>query len=268
MVEAVRAAGGTVQYCELEGIGHDAWVKAYELGGALDWMFERRLDPSDDLAAAQERLGEACAPRERIAFLGDSITEAGNQAGGYVDTLRVALGRQRPEAVVLPAGISGHKVPDLLKRFRDDVIEPGATLVFLYIGINDVWHSEWDKGTPAPEFEAGLRTLIRDLRASGAEVVLATPSVIGERPWGENRLDTMLADYAAISRRVAAEERATLCDLQQAFRDHLRIFNPQDLEKGVLTTDGVHLNAAGNRLVALEAARSLRSAARARAARQ
>ena len=37
-----------------------------------------------------------------------------------------------------------------------------------------------------------------------------------------NELDAMLDEYAALIRVVAAEEGATLCDLQRAFRDHLR----------------------------------------------
>src|SRR5437763_881947 len=40
------------------------------------------------------------------------------------------------------------------------------------------------------------------------------------------------------------------CDLRKAFLDHLKENNPKDEGSGVLTTDGVHLNDAGNRLVA------------------
>ncbi len=264
MVTAVKDAGGEVKYSELEGVGHGSWVAAYAPDAALTWMFEQRRDPSKSLALASKAFAEACGPEERVAFLGDSITQAGNDAGGYVDTLRSALKASRPEAVVIPAGISGHKVPDLLKRYRVDVIREKATLVFLYIGINDVWHSEWGKGTSEEAFEEGLRQLVQDFRESGAEVVLATPSVIGEKPAGENRLDAELEAFSAISRRVAAEEGATLCDLQRAFRDRLRMLDPKDIDQGVLTTDGVHLSEAGNALVALEAARALRAALAAR----
>ena len=209
-------------------------------------------------------LAEAIAEDERIAFLGDSITQAGNRSGGYVDLIREVLKTEQPNATVIPAGISGHKVPDLLARFQKDVIDKKATLVFIYIGINDVWHSTNGGGTPIDGFESGLRTLIQTLKASGATVVLATPSTIGEKPVGENKLDAMLEDFAAVSRKVAAEEGATMCDLRTSFPDHLRIFNPKDQHKGVLTSDGVHLNANGNLFVATEAARALRQAALAR----
>lgn len=261
MVEALRALDLEVDYHELPGVGHDVWNQAYDPGGCVEWLVAARRDPRAQLTASARLLAAAIAPDERVAFLGDSITQAGARPGGYVDLLRTVIAEQHPQATVIPAGISGHKVPDLLKRYERDVIAKGATLVFVYIGINDVWHSVRDKGTPAPEYEAGLRELVRGLKASGATVVLATPTVIGEAPPGANALDTMLEDYSAMSRRVAAEEGATLCDLRRAFQSHLSVFNPEDADRGVLTSDTVHLNGAGNVFVATQAARALREAA-------
>jgi lysophospholipase L1-like esterase len=181
-----------------------------------------------------------------------------------VDRIRAVFKEERPDVQVIPAGISGHRVPDLLKRFQTDVIEPGATLVFIYIGINDVWHTQSGNGTSPEDFESGLHQLIDTLQISGADVVLATPSVIGEKPRGTNKLDGMLDAYAAISRRVAAEKGVTLCDLREAFVSHLHVFNTDALGKSVLTSDGVHLNGAGNVFLATEAARALRRAVLAR----
>jgi lysophospholipase L1-like esterase len=257
-----------VDYTELPGVGHDSWNQAYRDAACLKLLMSSKRDPAAMQAETTRLLAEAIDPNERIAFLGDSITQAGNRPGGYLDQVRTGLAALRPEAVVIPAGISGHKVPDLLARYAKDVLEQKATMVFIYIGINDVWHSNNGKGTPIDEFEAGLRKLIQDFRASGAEVVLSTPSVIGEKPQGQNGLDKMLEDFSAVSRRVAAEEGATLCDLRQSFFDALRIFNPTDLGKGVLTSDGVHLNPAGNTFLAIEAARALRLAALKRTARR
>jgi lysophospholipase L1-like esterase/poly(3-hydroxybutyrate) depolymerase len=260
MAEAIEALDLDVAYTELPGVRHNSWDNAYARNGCIDDLFEARRDPAAMQRETARLLAEAIAPDERIAFLGDSITQAGNRPGGYVDLIRQVLADERPDAVVIPAGISGHKVPDLLARFKKDVIDQDATLVFIYIGINDVWHSTSGKGTPPDVFERGLHTLIQDLQASGATVVLATPNTIGEKPLGENDLDAMLEEFSAISRRVAKEENVTLCDLRLGFQDHLRIFNPSGMPKGILTSDGVHLNAAGNVFVATEAARALREA--------
>ena len=42
MVEAVKAAGGRVQYTEYAGVGHDSWTPAYRDAATLDWLFRQR----------------------------------------------------------------------------------------------------------------------------------------------------------------------------------------------------------------------------------
>ncbi len=190
----------------------------------------------------------------RIVFFGDSITELGVRSGGYVTLIRDSLVSLGHSAEVIGAGISGNKVGDLLARLQRDVLSRDPSVVVIYIGINDVWHYEFASrglsGTPKEEFRSGLWTLIDRIRSAGASVILCTPTVIGERSDGTNKYDPMLDDYSAVSREIAAETGATLCDLRTAFLETLRTHNPVQREKDILTYDGVHLNDAGNRLVA------------------
>lgn len=199
-------------------------------------------------------------PGDRIIFLGDSITRQGDQPGGYVTIVRDILTARHSDLglEIIGAGVSGNKVPDLRERLHRDVLSRRPTVVFIYIGINDVWHSiKPQGGTPVSRYEAGLRSIIGRTTSSGARVVLCTPSVIGERHDGSNSLDTMLDEYAAISRRVARELDVPLVDLRKAFLKHLRDNNVENLESGILTYDGVHLNDAGNRLVAQQVLKAL-----------
>lgn len=189
---------------------------------------------------------------ERIVFLGDSITQGGDRPGGYVTLVREAVATALPDqgVEVIGAGISGNKVPDLEKRLDRDVLARKPTTVVVYIGINDVWHSQRGQGTPKDAFEKGLRSLVERIRGGGARVILCTPSVIGEKPAGENPLDQMLDEYSAVTRDVAADLKTGLLDLRKAFVAHVATANAAKAERGTLTTDGVHLNAAGNRFVA------------------
>ncbi|HEY7309046.1 MAG TPA: SGNH/GDSL hydrolase family protein [Gemmataceae bacterium] len=191
---------------------------------------------------------------DRIVFLGDSITEAGVRAKGYITLVKKALGEKRKDlgVEILGAGVSGNKVPDLQRRLDRDVLAKKPTLVVIYIGINDVWHGEKDpaRGTPKDKFEACLKDIIGKIKGTGARVLLCTPSVIGEKPDGSNKLDSRLDEYAAVSREVAREEKVPLCDLRKEFVDYLKKHNTEKKERGVLTTDGVHLNEAGDRFVA------------------
>jgi isoamyl acetate esterase len=200
---------------------------------------------------------------DRIVFFGDSITGLGaREEHGYVNVIRATLNEKLPDLKVecLGAGQSGNKVPDLQGRVDKDVIKlKKPTIVFVYIGINDVWHGQKDpaKGTTPEAFEAGLKEVIGKLQDGGARVILCTPSVIGEKKAGGNPLDAKLDQFSDISRGIAKEMNLQLCDLRKAFVDYLAENNPKDRETGVLTRDRVHLNPAGYKLVAETMLKSL-----------
>jgi lysophospholipase L1-like esterase len=192
---------------------------------------------------------------ERIVFLGDSITEAGNEGPhGYVYVIRKELKDKHPDLAseVIGAGVSGNKVPDLQRRLEKDVLSRKPTLVVIYIGINDVWHGENDpaKGTSKEKYQAGLKDVIGRIQAAGARVLLCTPSVIGEKTDASNKNDARLDEYSQLSRDVAKELKVPVCDLRKAFLGYLKDHKKENREAGVLTSDGVHLSEAGNAFVA------------------
>jgi isoamyl acetate esterase len=196
---------------------------------------------------------------DKILFFGDSITQGGGGPKGYITVYKTALDAKHPDFALeyINAGISGHKVPNLQARLQKDVLDKKPTIVYIYIGINDVWHSTSGKGTPKDKYEEGLKDLIAKITAGGARVLLCTPTVIGEKTGGANPQDAMLDEFSEISRKVAADTKTQLVDLHKAFQDHLKANNPENKEKGILTGDRVHLNEAGNKLVASEMLKGL-----------
>lgn len=191
---------------------------------------------------------------ERIVFFGDSITQLAVKPNGFITLIRQTFDQndKTKNIEIIGAGISGNKVPDLLDRVQKDVLDKKPSIVIIYIGINDVWHSVMpgNHGTPKPEYEAGLKDLINQMKNANIRVILCTPTVIGEKADGSNPLDPMLEEYADISRRVAKSEKIQLCDLRKVFINYLKQNNPQNLEKRILTEDGVHLSDLGNRIMA------------------
>jgi len=195
---------------------------------------------------------------DQLVFLGDSITQFGDGPEGYVGLMRAAFTQAaHPAVTVINAGISGNKVPDLQSRLQGDVLAKNPSIVFIYIGINDVWHHNGDLGAPKDIFEKGLREIITTLQQRGIIVVLATPSVIGEKGDGSNPLDHALDVFSDTSRTIAKEMHLELCDLRLAFTSYLKTNNTDGKTSGILTSDSVHLSVLGNRLVAEEAAKSL-----------
>ncbi len=189
------------------------------------------------------------AKPKKIIFFGDSITQAGVQPGGYVDLIKKALGVDNYE--VIGAGIGGNKVYDLYLRMEDDVLNKKPDAVVIYVGVNDVWHKQSSRtGTDYDKFIGFYNALIKKIQNNGAKVILCTPAVIGERKNGANEMDADLDKYSGAIRDIAAKNNLPICDLRKVFVDYNIAKNPDDKEKGILTSDGVHLNAVGNQTVA------------------
>jgi predicted peptidase len=54
MVEAVKKAGGSIQYTEYPGVGHNSWVNAFREPKLLEWMFsQKRSEPGTMKQASQ-----------------------------------------------------------------------------------------------------------------------------------------------------------------------------------------------------------------------
>ncbi|EDM37422.1 hypothetical protein PBAL39_09771 [Pedobacter sp. BAL39] len=189
------------------------------------------------------------AKPKKIIFFGDSITQAGVAPGGYVDLIKKALEPSKYE--VIGAGIGGNKVYDLYLRMEEDVLVKKPDVVVIYVGVNDVWHKQSSHtGTDYDKFIKFYQALINKIQTNGAKVVVCTPAVIGEKKNRANELDADLDKYAGAIRELAAKNKLALCDLRTLFTDYNTANNIDDVEKGVLTTDRVHLNAKGNQAVA------------------
>lgn len=189
------------------------------------------------------------AKPKKIIFFGDSITQMGVQPGGYVDLIKKALDPAKYD--VIGAGIGGNKVYDLYLRMEEDVLAKKPDVVVIYIGVNDVWHKQsMHTGTDYDKFIKFYQALIHKIQANGAKVILCTPAVIGEKKDGGNEMDKELDKYSAGIKTLSEQNKLPLCDLRTLFKNYDQTNNPDNKEKGILTTDGVHLNAQGNQTLA------------------
>jgi len=191
--------------------------------------------------------------KKKIVFFGDSITQQGAGTDGYIKKMDSIL-TQRNQAVnyeLAGAGISGNKVYDLYLRMDDDVLAKNPDAVVIYIGINDVWHKRTSgTGTDPDRYEKFYNAIIKKLKAKNITVYLCTPSVVGEKNDFTNQLDGDLNFYSTLVKKIAVSNNCPVIDLRQLFLDYLKTANPENKDRGILTTDGVHLNRTGNIFVA------------------
>jgi len=189
----------------------------------------------------------------RVIFFGDSITQAGVGPKGYITMMTEMLktNNQSGQFELAGAGIGGNKVYDLYLRLEDDVLSKKPDVVFIYVGINDVWHkSSMGTGTDPDKYVKFYEALIKKMKAQNIRVILCTPTVIGERNDNSNMQDGDLNHYSKLIRDIAAKNNLQLCDLRKYFQEYEVQNNPENKEKEILTTDRVHLNEKGNKFLA------------------
>jgi len=189
---------------------------------------------------------------QKVIFFGDSITAAGAKPGGYIMKMKDALAKKgNSDYDLIGAGIGGNKVYDLYLRMDDDVLSQNPDVVFIYIGVNDVWHkASYGTGTDPDKFEKFYTAIINKLLDKHIRVILCTPAVIGERTDFTNQQDGDMNAYSQIVRNLAQKWHCGLVDLREVFHTYELSNNPGNKESGILTLDRVHLNEAGNQLVA------------------
>lgn len=193
--------------------------------------------------------------KTRVIFFGDSITQAGVQPGGYIVRIdsMCRLEGKTDNYEFMGAGIGGNKVYDLYLRMENDVLAKNPDIVLIYIGVNDVWHKTTSgTGTDPDKFEKFYQAIIDKLKARKIKIVLCTPAAIGEKTDFSNPQDGDMNHYSNIIRNLAAKNNLSLVDLRKTFLNYDLKNNPENKDRGILTIDRVHLNAAGNQLVADE----------------
>jgi lysophospholipase L1-like esterase len=188
---------------------------------------------------------------EKVAFLGDSITQQGQgSAGGYVQLVGSGFAANGVKIEIVGAGISGHKSNDMLARLEKDVLSKKPQWMTLSCGVNDVWHGA--KGVPLEDYKKNITEIVDKAQAAGVKVVVLTSTMIKED--AANDENKKLAAYNDFLRTLAAEKKCLLADLNSEMQASIAESVKAGLKPtngNYLTGDGVHMNAAGNQMMAV-----------------
>ena len=194
----------------------------------------------------------------RIVALGDSITQFGDGPQGYVGIIRNTLQKLYPDQnfEVINAGISGNKSNQMLARFQQDVIDKNPDMVTISCGVNDVWHGFYDnhpkgdgpRGIPIPKYRANIEKMISMAEAAHIRVVILSTTVIYEDPNSPENLK--VKGYNAALEEIAKKRHLPFVNFQPVFWRILLPYRATGATALLLTVDGVHMNNAGNQLMA------------------
>ena len=181
---------------------------------------------------------------QKLAFMGDSITAGGwGNPGGYVRLVLAGLEANGVKTTPIPAGISGHKSDQMLARLKKDVLDKKPDFMTLSCGVNDVWHGA--RGVLLDQYKLNITAIADQCAAAGVKVVILTATVIGEELGNDN--NQKLAPYNEFLRSFAKEKNLPLADLYAMFEE---VIKTKTKPGNAYTSDGVHMNAAGDQIMA------------------
>ena len=200
----------------------------------------------------------------RIVMMGDSITQMGGHPKGYVTLIDSTLKSMFPSQPieVINVGIGGQKAPDMRARFQRDVIDQKPEIVTLSVGVNDVWHNfrdpQWTKRVPEgnsgrgvalPIYLSNIESMVQAAKAAGIRIILVSPTLIYEDlSCAENK---RLQSYVRAEGELAKRMGVGFINLNSVFTKVVKAYQREAGKRQLLLTiDGVHVNDAGNALMA------------------
>jgi formylglycine-generating enzyme required for sulfatase activity/lysophospholipase L1-like esterase len=190
---------------------------------------------------------------EAIAFLGDSITAAGRDPGGYCQFVLAALKDQGINTTAVFAGIGGHKSDQMLARLEKDVLNHQPNWMTLSCGVNDVWHGK--NGVELEPYTKNITEIVDRAQAAGVKVLLLTSTMIKEDQ--ANGLNQKLVAYNDFIRQLAKDKGCLLADVNADMQLALKTPPPNRPDGKKLTSDGVHMNPYGNIMMGRGVAKAL-----------
>jgi lysophospholipase L1-like esterase len=152
-------------------------------------------------------------------------------------------------------GIGGQTTPQMLVRFRQDVIALKPAVVVILAGTNDI---AGNTGPSTPQMiEDNLASMAELARANGIRVVLSSILPVYDYPWRPGlqpapkivAINAWMKQYAATHDAVYLDYHSVMADARQGM-------------KADLATDGVHPNVAGYRVMAPLAEKAIADALR------
>jgi lysophospholipase L1-like esterase len=181
---------------------------------------------------ANAKLKPPAVNENRIVFMGNSITE------GWILTSPEFF-KGKP---YIDRGISGQTTPQMLIRFRSDVIDLKPKVVVMLCGVNDIAQNT---GPSSLEMiEGNIASMAELAEANGIKVILCSVLPVYDFPWRTGlepaekivTLNKWMKEYAANNGFIYLDYFSYMADERNGM-------------KAIYSKDGVHPNKAGYKVM-------------------
>ncbi len=185
----------------------------------LIFLFMVKYSNAQDLQTSNEN---------RIVFMGNSITENWKHLDSDFFSNKNYINK----------GISGQTTPQILNRFKKDVVDLKPTLVIILAGINDIAQNTGP--ITIKEISENIFSMVEQAKAKDIKVILSSVLPAFDFPWRSGldpankiiALNDILKEYALENGIVYLDYYSAMVDKQIGLKDDY-------------TYDGVHPNKAG-----------------------
>ncbi|WP_101310664.1 SGNH/GDSL hydrolase family protein [Labilibaculum manganireducens] len=188
---------------------------------AQDWPDLGRFEE------ANQKLMEQANDSERVVFMGNSITE------GWIKTYPDYFTEH-----FVNRGISGQVTPQMLIRFRSDVVDLKPAAVIILAGTNDI---AGNKGPSSLKMILdNLKSMTEIAKSNNIKVLLCSVLPAYDYPWRPGKEpNTKIPELNKMIKEYATEANVTYVDCFSPMA------NDKNGMKEELTKDGVHPTSAG-----------------------
>ncbi len=179
------------------------------------------------------KLGRPGSGENRVVFYGNSITES------WAPHFPIMF----PDKPYVGRGISGQTTPQMLVRFRQDVIALEPAVVVILAGTNDI---AGNTGPSTQEMiEDNLKSMVELAKSNGISVVLCSVLPASRYKWRPGmEPGPKIASLNAWMQTYADENKIVYLDYYSSMVDENLGMRPE------YSDDGVHPNEAGYRVMA------------------
>ena len=191
----------------------------------------------------------------KIVFFGDSITDSLKWFNekypygmGFVSMLTSLLhtSYQTDKPIIYNEGIGGDKTENLLSRIEKDVIEKNPDIVFLLIGINDVWHPVEAKNEPNYDGIFNRLNKIIDRIQETSRLIILTPFLFPTDEFFTN----LMPYFTELRKRyldLLKKRKLEYIDIYEKLKKVADTINHQ-----YVTADSVHPTSVGHAIISQE----------------
>jgi lysophospholipase L1-like esterase len=195
-----------------------------------------------------------------ILFQGDSITDGRREAKNKNPNDIIALGSgfvalaakqllntySEKKLKIYNRGLSGNRLPDLQKRWKEDTIEIRPNILSILIGVNDFWRTV-DQGakTTVEDYRSQYRKLMEQTLSElpNIKTIICEPFAFKGVGYVSNAWYPNFLEYQQVTLSIAKEFNSIYIPFQ-------KMFDNENKPSTYWTSDGIHPNTVGNEFLA------------------